>query len=120
MFFFRFIVVGDICIKRDRYDQNCGLFLVSFLTDPASSTRNSRKGLKDNNTRLLSIVNKFPIPFGTERTISICGGLKSDCIVVTLQRVGNFRFKIFISDTERTRRGVILLVKIFRFLVKRP
>ena len=44
-------------------------------TGPA---RSSRKGLKDNNNRLLSIVNKFCVSFGTESTISICGGLDSD------------------------------------------
>ena len=35
-------------------------------TDPASSTRSDKKGLKDNNNRLLGIVNKFCIPFGTK------------------------------------------------------
>ena len=35
-------------------------------TDPASSARSNRKGLKDNNNRLLGSVYKFCIPFGTK------------------------------------------------------
>ena len=77
-------------------------------TDPASSARSSRMGLKDNNNRLLGIVNKFCIPFGTEIKISICGGLDSYCTEVTLHRVANFRVKQLNSDVERTRRGEFL------------
>ena len=44
-------------------------------TDPASSARSSRKGLKDNKNQLLGIVNKFCIPFDTEIKITISGGL---------------------------------------------
>ena len=43
-------------------------------TDPASSARSCRKGLKDNYYRLLGIVSNFCIPFGTEIKISISGG----------------------------------------------
>ena len=43
-------------------------------TDPASSTRSNKRGLNDNNNRLLGIVNKFCIPFGTKSKIVICGG----------------------------------------------
>ena len=46
-------------------------------TDPASSTRSNKKGLNDNDSRLLGIVNKFCIPFGTKNKIVICGGLDS-------------------------------------------
>ena len=46
-------------------------------TDPASSTRSNKKGLNDNNNRLLGIINKFCIPFGTKIKIGICGGLDS-------------------------------------------
>ena len=46
-------------------------------TDPASSTRSNKKGLNDNNNRLLGIVNKFCFPFGTKSKIVICGGLDS-------------------------------------------
>ena len=46
-------------------------------TDPSSSSRSDKKGLKDNNNRLLGIVNKFCIPFGTKSKILICGGLDS-------------------------------------------
>ena len=46
-------------------------------TDPASSTRSNKKGLNDNNNRLLGIVNKFCIPFGTKSKIVICRGLDS-------------------------------------------
>ena len=46
-------------------------------TDPVSSTRSKKKGLNDNNNRLLGIVNKFCIPFGTKIKIGICGGLVS-------------------------------------------
>ena len=45
--------------------------------DPASSTRSDKKGLNDNNNRLLGIVNKFCIPFDTKIKIVICGGLDS-------------------------------------------
>ena len=43
-------------------------------TDPASSTRSNKKGLNDNNNRLLGIVNKFCFHFGTKIKIVICGG----------------------------------------------
>ena len=33
--------------------------------DPKSSANSSKKGLKDNKDRLLGIVHKFCIPFGT-------------------------------------------------------
>ena len=46
-------------------------------TDPASSSGSNKKGLKDNNNRLLGIVIKLCIPFGTKSKISICGGLDS-------------------------------------------
>ena len=46
-------------------------------TDAASSTRSGKRGLNDNNSRLLGIVNKFCIPFGTKSKILICGGLDS-------------------------------------------
>ena len=46
-------------------------------TDLASSSRSDKKGLKDNNNRLLCIVKKFCIPFGTKSKILICGGLDS-------------------------------------------
>ena len=78
-------------------------------THPASSARNSRKGIKDNCNRLLGIVNNFCIPFGTKIKITICGGLDSDCTEVTLHRVANFRLKHLNSDTEQTQRGITLL-----------
>ena len=46
-------------------------------TDPASSSTSDNKGLNDNNNRLLGIVNKFCIPFGTKSKIIICGVLDS-------------------------------------------
>ena len=46
-------------------------------TDPAISTRSDKKGLNDNNSRLLGIINKFCIPFGTKNKIVICGQLDS-------------------------------------------
>ena len=46
-------------------------------TDPASSSRSDKKGRNDNNNRLLGIVNKFCIPFGTKSKILFCGGLDS-------------------------------------------
>ena len=46
-------------------------------TDPSSNSRRDKKGLNDNNNRLLGIVNKFCIPFGTTSKILICGGLDS-------------------------------------------
>ena len=46
-------------------------------TDPASSTRSDKRGLNDNNSRILGIVNKFCIPFGIKNKILICGGLDS-------------------------------------------
>ena len=44
---------------------------------PASSTRSDKRGLSDNNSRLLGIVNKFCIPFGIKNKIVICLGLDS-------------------------------------------
>ena len=82
-------------------------------TDPASSTRSSTKGLKDNYNWLLGMVNKFCIPFGTKIKISICGGLGGECTEVTLHRVANFRVKQLNLDIEQTRRGIILLVLLF-------
>ena len=82
-------------------------------TDPANSARSDRKGLKDINIRLLGMVNKFCIPFGTKSRILICGVLGSDCTVVTLHRTANFRVKHLNSGIEQTRRGIILLVLLF-------
>ena len=45
-------------------------------TDPARSSRSDKKGLNDNNNRVLGIVNKFCIPFCTKGRILICGGSK--------------------------------------------
>ena len=42
--------------------------------DPATRSRSDKRGLNDNNNRLLGIVNKFCIPFGTKNKIVICGG----------------------------------------------
>ena len=93
-----------ICILSGRVSRS------ERQTDPASSARSSKKGLNDNNKRLLCVVNKFCIPFCREIKISICGGLDSDCTEVTLQRDANFRFKHLNSDIEQTRRGITLLV----------
>ena len=82
-------------------------------TDPASSARSDKKGLKDNKNRLLRIVNKFCIPIGTKSRILICGVLDSDCTVVSLHRIANFRVKHLKSGIEKTRRGKILLVLLF-------
>ena len=90
---------------------------------PASSARSSSKGLKDNNNRLVSIVNKFCISICTESTISICGWLDSDCTVVTLRRVANFRVKHLKSDIERTRRGItklLILLILLAFYIPTP
>ena len=46
-------------------------------TDPAGSSRSENKGLNNNSNRILGIVNKFCIPFGTKSKILICGGLDS-------------------------------------------
>ena len=56
-----------------------------------SGAKSIKKGLKDNNNRLLGIVKKFCIPSGTESTISICG------------EVGNSELSTFIGFFERTR-----------------
>ena len=82
-------------------------------TDPASSARSDKKGLKDHNSRLLGIVNKFCIPFVTKCRILICWGLDSDCTVVTLHRIANFRVKHLNSAIEQTRKGIILLILLF-------
>ena len=96
--------------------------------DPASSARSDKKGLMDNNKRLYGIVNNFCIPFGTKSRILICGGLNSDCTVVTLQQTANFRVKHLNSAIKQTRSGIILLLLLFiqlililpyRFLVKK-
>ena len=82
-------------------------------TDPASSARSDKKGLKDNKNQLFGIVNKFYITFGTKSRILFCGGLDSDCTVVTLHRTANFRVKHLNSVIEQNRRGMILLVLSF-------
>ena len=74
-------------------------------TDQASSAKSEKRGLKENNNRLLGIVNKVCIPFGTKSRILICGWLDSDCIVVTLHRTANFRVKHLNSGIKQTRRG---------------
>ena len=78
-------------------------------TDPASSARSDKKGIKDNNNRLLGIVNKFC----TKSKISICGGLDSDCTEVTLHRIANCRVEHLNSGIEKTRRGIISLLLLF-------
>ena len=82
-------------------------------SDPTSSARSDKKGLKDNSNRLLGIVNNFCIPFGTKSRIVICGGLDSDCTVVTLYRTAIFRVKHSNSGIEQCRRGIILPVLLF-------
>ena len=79
-------------------------------TDPASSSRSNEKGLNDNNNRLLGIVNKFCIPFGTKSKIVICRGARQCCTVVTLHRTANIRVKHLNSDIKQTRRGIVLLI----------
>ena len=88
-----------ICAQSGR---NSGL---EKETDPASSARSDKKGIKDNNNRLLGIVNKFCIRFGTKSRIIICGGLDSDCTVVTLHRIATFRVQHLNSAIEQTRGG---------------
>ena len=97
-------------------------------TDPASSARSDNKVLKDNNNRLLAIVNKFCIPFCTKSRIFICGVLDSDCTVVALHRIASFRVKYRNSAIEQTRRGISLLALLiiqpilllpYRFSVKK-
>ena len=87
-------------------------------TDPVSSTitESSREGLKDNNNRLLVIVNKFCILIGTEIKISLWMWgvvLDSDGTKVTLNRVAKFRFMHLNSDIEHIERGIILIVLLF-------
>ena len=83
--------------------QSGGVSGLEKKTDPASSARCDKKGLKDNKNRLLGIVNKFCILFGTKINISIFGGLDSDCTVVTLRRFANFRVNHINSDIENIR-----------------
>ena len=91
-----------------------GRFLgIERKTDPASSARSSRKGLNDIYNRVLGIVNKFCILFGTKCKISICGGLDSDCTEVTLHRVANFRVEHFNSHIEQTRKDIVSLVLLY-------
>ena len=68
---------------------------------------------KDNNNRLLGIANNCCILFGSESTISIYGELDSDCTVVTLSRVANFRVKHLNSDIEQTRSDILVLVLLY-------
>ena len=77
-------------------------------TDPASSSRSDKKGLKDNNNRLLGIVNKFCITFGTKRKILLCWGLDSDCTVVILHRTANlpFALRILVGLARAIRRQI--------------
>ena len=86
---------------------------MEWKTNPASSATSNRNGLKVNNKRLLSIVNKFCIAFCTESKKSICGVFDSDCTVVTLHRVAKFLVKHLNSDIQQTRRAIIILVLLF-------
>ena len=79
-------------------------------TDPASNASSDKKGPKDNKNRLLGVVNKFCIPFGTKSRILICGGPDSDCTVVTIHQTAKFRVRHLNSVIEPTRRGIMLLV----------
>ena len=83
--------------------QSGGVSVLEKKTDPASSARSDKKGLRDNKNRLLGIINKFCIPFGTKNKISFFGGLDSGCTEVTLHQVANFPVKHLISDIEQTR-----------------
>ena len=107
--------------------QSRSVTVLEWKTDPASKSRSSRKGLKDNDIRLLGNFNVLCIPFGTESTIPTCGVLDSACTVVTLHRFANFRVMHLISDIELPRRVIILLLLLsillvlifsYRFLVK--
>ena len=85
-------------------------------TNPASSARSDKKGLKDNNNRLLGIGNKLCISFGTKIKIPICGGLESDYTEMTLHRFVIFRVKHRNLDSEQTRRDIIIIL----LLIKQP
>ena len=90
-------------------------------TDPASNARSNTKGLKDNNNRLLGIFNKFCVPFDTEIRISICRTLDSDCTVVTLHRVANFRARHLNSYVELAREGYnINSITVFTACINTP
>ena len=71
------------------------------MTDPASSARSDKNGLKDNSNGLLGILKKFCIPLSTKSRILICVGLDSDCSVVTPHRNANFRVKHLDSASEQ-------------------
>ena len=89
-------------------------------TYPASSESSSRKVLKVKNNRLSGIGYKFCIPFDTKSTILFCGGgggVDSDCTVMTLHRMANFPLNYPNSDTEWTRRGIIVKVLLFILLL---
>ena len=86
-------------------------------TYPASSESSSRKVLTVNNNRLSGIRYKFCIHFDTKSTILFCGVLDSDCTVMTLHRMANFPLKHLNSDTEWTRRGIIVIVLLFILLL---
>ena len=78
-------------------------------TDPTSSASSSKKGLKDNNKRVLLMLTSF-VSLLVQKLRYKSGGLDSDCTEVTLHRVAKFAVKHLNSDIEQTRRGIILLV----------
>ena len=82
-------------------------------TDPASSSRSDKRGLKDKNNRLLGIVTNFVSLLVQKSKILLCGGLDSDCTVVTLHQTANFRVKHLNSEMEQTRKGLVLLEFLF-------
>ena len=71
-----------------------------MITVKDSSGKQCKEQQKDKNNRLLGIASNCCILFGSESTMSMCGELDSDCTVVTLSRVANFRVKHLNSDTE--------------------
>ena len=61
------------------------------------------------NNGVWGIVKQFCIIFGTECSISICGGHVSDRTELIFHRVASFRVKHLKLDDEQTRRSKILL-----------
>ena len=82
-------------------------------TDPASSARSNKKGLKETTIDCrVSLTNFISLLVQKSRYQSV-GGLDSNCAEMNLHRVANFQFKHLNSDFEQIRRGIILLVLLF-------
>ena len=82
-------------------------------SDPASSARSDKKGPRTTTFDRWVSLTSFASLLVQKSKISICGGIDSDCTVMNLHRIANFRVKHLNSGIEQTRRDISILVLLF-------